>query len=191
MPADGRMKQTAYDYNFSYDGKQRIEIPNLSKTLLHPDPPKGYDEKADEGNKGLGRKKASSGKESVQETSVGTKVSASRSDHGKKIEGTYKGSGTLLSGKNVEDKYSEIDVVIERIDKTHVSVRIIESDEDYFDSPLIYTINKNKNGSYTLGIDKLPDAAITISKSGKLTFKHEKVNIDNNVYTLSIDAVKD
>ncbi len=79
---------------------------------------------------------------------------------------------------------------MKRIDKRHVSVRIIESDDDYFEAPLEYEIHVNKNGGYDLNIENLPEASIKITQNGKLTFKHKKVNIDNQIYTLEITAQK-
>lgn len=95
-----------------------------------------------------------------------------------------------MSDKKIEEKYPEIYVNLERIDKNHVSVHIIESEEDYFDSPLVYEIIKGKNGVYNLTIGKLPETTIQITNNGKLTFKHKKVNIDNHIYTLEINALK-
>lgn len=187
VPAQARLRQTAYDYNFGYEKKQRLAIPPLSPTLLNPNPPKGYKE-PEKKESAPTRKKATSGKDVVPETASSSKVNKNRSDYGRKISGKYKGTGSLLEGKSVEEKYPEIYVEIERIDKTHVSIRIIESEEDYFDSPLVYLIKTNKNGGYTLSIDKLPEAVIQIAKNGKLTFRHRKVNIDNRIYTLEISA---
>lgn len=94
-------------------------------------------------------------------------------------------------GTNVDENYSEISVILERVDKNHVKVRVIESDEDYFDTPLIYNIQKGKNGIFTLKIDKLPEATIQINTKGKMTFTHKKVNIGNKIYTLKIEANKE
>lgn len=192
MPAQGRLRQTAYDYNFGYEKKQRVNMPALSFTLLNPNSPKGYEEEnAAKRESTSSRRKASSGKDVIAETATGSRVNKTRTDNAKKIVGTYTGHGTLFSGKNIDEKYSEISVIIERKDKNQVFVRIIENDEDYFDAPLVYEVRKNKNGSYTLNIDKLPEAVIQITSSGKLTFKHRKVNIENQIYTLEITADKD
>lgn len=57
-------------------------------------------------------------------------------------------------------------------------------------SPLIYEVHINKNGAYLLNIEKLPEAVIQITKNGKMTFTHPKVNIDNQIYTLEIIGAK-
>jgi len=189
MPAQARLQQTSYDYNFGYVKNQKISIPALSYTLLNPNPPKGKEEEHTE-KKATARKKATSGKDVVHKT-TSTKVSTARSDNARKIEGRYTGNGTLLQGKNIDEEYSEISVIIERVDKNHVSVRIIESGEDYFESPLIYEISKDKKGNSILKIENLPEASILISSKGKLTFNHKKVNIENTIYTLKIIAEKE
>lgn len=191
MPSQARLRQTSYDYNFGYDKNQRISIPSLSPTLLNPNPSKSQ---ADEPlkPKGATRKKATSGKDVITEvTSNSSKVSASRSDNARKLEGKYNGNGSLLMGTSVDENYPEISVILERADKNHVKVRIIESGEDYFDAPLIYEIQKGKNGNFTLKIEKLPEATIQITSKGKMTFTHKKVNIENKIYTLKIDANRD
>ena len=189
MVSQARMNQTAYDYNFGYEKKQKIEMPPLSTTLLNPNLPKGYVEEIKE-KKDSTRKKASSGKDIVPDTQRSSKVNKSRSDIAKNVEGSYSGTGLLLYGKKVEEQYSDITIILERLDKSHVSVRIIESDEEYFDMPLEYVVSKGKNGSYLLSIEKLPEASIKIASNGTLTFMHKKVNIDNEIYTLEISGKK-
>lgn len=194
-PSQARLRQTSYDYNFGYEKRQHVNIPALSFKLLNPNSPKEGDNTTTEKTElASPRKKASSGKDITQETPSTTtnssKVNKSRSDNARKIEGRYNGNGKLLLGKNIDEIYREIYVLIERIDKNHVSVRIIESDEDYFDTPLVYEIQKGQKGDYKLIIEKLPEAVIQITDSGKLTFNHKKVNIDNIIYTLEIIAEK-
>lgn len=189
FPAYQRMRQTSYDYNFGYERRQTVEIPTLSPVLLNPNKPKGYVEKAEQ--KGNVRSKASSGKDVVASSNAsGSKVNKTRSELSRKVAGTYQGQGSLMAGKSVEEHYSDISVVMERKDRNHVTVRVVESGEDYFDSPLVYEIRSNKSGGYDLKIDKLPEATIQITKSGKLIFKHKKVNIDNQLYTLEITGQK-
>lgn len=191
-PSQARLRQTAYDYNFGYEKNQRISIPDLSFSLLKPNPPKSQINEPTKPNESSSRKKASSGRDVIPEASPGSsKASASRSDNARKIEGMYNGTGSLLSGTNIDENYSEISVILERVDKNHVKVRIIESEEDYFDAPLIYKIQKGKKGSFTLKIDNLPEATIQINAKGKMMFTHKKVNIENKIYTLKIEANKE
>lgn len=94
-------------------------------------------------------------------------------------------------GRQTDETYAEIDVIIEYIDKNHVSVRIIENEEDYFDTPLTYEVKNAKKGGFTLYLKDIPEAQIAISKDGSLVFKHNKVNIDDTIYTLEIKATKE
>ncbi len=188
LPAQVRMRQTAYDYNFGYVKKQFIELPHLSTTLLHPNPEKNTFEQTQTSKPE--RKKASSGTEMANIQVVGSKAKKSRSDFAQMISGTYTGSGKLLLNGKQDDYFSEIKVVIEKIDRTHVSVRIIENDEDFFETPLTYQVLTTKKGEYYLSIEKLPEAKISITKSGLMSFLHPKVYIDNQLYTLSISAKK-
>ncbi len=191
-PSQARLRQTAYDYNFGYEKNQRISIPNLSFSLLNPNPSKSRINEPSKSIEPSTRKKATSGKDVIPEVSQSSsKASASRSDNARKIEGNYNGNGSLLIGTSVDENYSEISVILERVDKNHVKVRIIESDEDYFDAPLIYNIQKGKNGIFILKIENLPEATIQINPNGKMTFTHKKVNIENKIYTLKIDATKE
>lgn len=187
-PANARLNQISHHYQFKYDSNQEISFNGLSSVLLNPDLPKNAPiaEPAK-------RKKAASGKSDVEDkkaTEAGSKAKKTRSDFGKQIAGTYSGSGRLLIGKVEDEAYGKIEVKIERIDKNNVKVRIIESDEDFFDSPLTYAIVADKNGGYKLTLNNVPSATILIDKNGRLTFNHNKVYIDGDAYTLTISARK-
>lgn len=190
-PASSRLHQTAYDYNFGYVKNQTLDIPPLSNKLLNPNPPKG--EPASTGGTRVVRKKATSGDSAAADNTATTSSRSKRSrvDLAKKISGSYTGSGQLLSGKEVEERYSFVTIILERQDKNHVAVRVIESDEDYFAAPLIYSIQKDKSGNYLLTIDELPEATIKIDSRGILSFNHKKVNIDDQLYILKITATKE
>lgn len=189
FPAQVRMRQTAYDYNFGYVKKQIIELPKLSATLLHPNPVKNTPEQSQSGRSE--RKKATSGKDISERQIVGSKAKRSRSDFAQIIAGTYIGSGKLLLKGKQDDFFPEIKVIVEKIDRTNVSVRIVESDEDFFETSLPYQVSTTKKGEYLLSIKNLPEAKIIITKNGSMTFLHSKVNIDNQIYTLSISAKRE
>ncbi|MGN0032376.1 MAG: hypothetical protein ACI358_01140 [Candidatus Limimorpha sp.] len=110
-------------------------------------------------------------------------------DYAQNIEGTYIGSGSLLHKGNTVESYSSVKIVITRIDKNKVSVNVIESGESFFDSDLRYSIMKTENG-YSLTLEGISSAVISISQNGNLTFNHPKVNIDGELYTLSVKAKK-
>ena len=66
---------------------------------------------------------------------------------------------------------------------------MIESGESFFGSELEYTIRKTDDG-YELVLNGIATAVISIDHNGKLSFTHPKVNIDGELYTLSINAEK-
>ena len=110
-------------------------------------------------------------------------------DFAKTISDTYVGSGSLLQKGNVVESYRSVKVVISRKDKNKVDVNVIESGESFFGSELEYTIRKTDDG-YELVLNGIATAVISIDHNGKLSFTHPKVNIDGELYTLSINAEK-
>lgn len=185
MTAQSRLGQLSYDYQFTYDKKQKIDISTLSTKLLREDHPKGVTEISVTNR----RKKATSGgNESTLVNS--SKAKKNRSDLAKNVIGIYQGSGVLLNGNRADEEYNDIKVEIKRIDKNHVSVTIVENGEEFFEAPLKYEVSVNGKKGYTLILEKVPNAIIEISKAGVLTFIHKNVNIDNEIYTLSIKGKK-
>lgn len=188
-PAHMRMRQTAYDYNFGYDKKQSFEIPPLSNKLLHPNPTKN-DPTESHTKSGI-RKKASSGiakQNNSKVKSPGTKAKKLKSDLSSKIAGTYNGNGKLYAGKIMEDSYSDIQIIITKVDKNHANLRVIENDEDFFESPISLTVTKLTNGGYKLSNKELNGLTVTISKKGELSFNHSQVLIDDEQFMLTITA---
>lgn len=127
LVSEARNQQLAYDYEFEYDKTQTIDISGLSPTLIHPNAPKENPLTV----KTSRRAKASSS-EPVSTTPSSSKARKSRKNLSSIVEGTYRGSGKLLLNKAVDETYSDIMLIIEPIDKTQVSVRIVESGEDFF-----------------------------------------------------------
>lgn len=185
LVSEARNQQLAYDYEFEYDKTQTIDISGLSPTLIHPNAPKENPLTV----KTSRRAKASSA-ETVSATTSGSKARKSRKNLSAIVEGTYRGSGKLLLNKAVDETYSDIILIIEQIDKTHVSVRIVESGEDFFETPLQYEVKDNGRKGYVLTLNGLPKCNLLITKNGTATFTHNAVNIDNVIYTLIIDAKK-
>ena len=188
LPAQSRLRQTAYDYSFGYVKHQQLDIPQLSPTLLHPNPEKNAPEAKEEVKST--RKKASSGKAVETSSPKSSKVSKSRTAPANKIAGNYFGTGQLLNNKKQEESYSNIEIEITPVDKNSVKVRIIEDGEDFFEEPLVYNVRVDNKGIYQLKIGNIPTAIITITKSGALSFTHPKVNIDDTMYNLVIRANK-
>lgn len=189
-PSQSRLRQTAYDYNFGYNKIQTFKMPQLAFQLKNPNPTK---EQLASPAKSTTRKKATSGgtpKADNTKKSSGTKAKKLKSNISSNIIGVYKGSGELLLDNNTEESYSEIIAIIEQVDKNHVTIKISESGEDFFESNLSFLVKKGKNGSFDIMMEDLPEVTGSISKSGVLTLSHPQVNIDGDIYTLIINVQK-
>lgn len=169
IPTDSRLKQTAYDYNFGYASVQDLHVPELMTQLRNPNQTK---------------------EALVKAATPSTTAKKTLADIAEKVCGTYSGSGVLRVVKNTVERYDNIVVVIERIDRTHVAVSVIENGEDYFGAPVNYVVAYDDNGDYSLVADNLPEATIKISQAGTLSYKHKRANIDDTTYTLEITAQK-
>lgn len=94
-----------------------------------------------------------------------------------------------LKGKIIEE-YSNVKVVVLRIDNNTVNVDVVENGESYFSTKSKYQVKKKGKNTYVLSLNGIPDAFITIDNAGHLTYIHPKVNIDGDIYTLNITATK-
>lgn len=186
-PASERVGQLSHAYNFTYDKNQTLNLPQLSTTLLHPDAPKNAPAPVVEQPK---KKKAVSAETVAPSEESAGKVKKSIADAAKKVAGTYSGKATLYNGKNIEEEYGQVELVIERIDKQTVTVQVIESDEEFFENPVTYTVVSDKKGGYILTNPSVATCKITISKDGKLEYTHPRVEIDDVMYTLKASASK-
>lgn len=180
-----RQDQLSYNGEFSYDKYQRAAVDGLSTTLLRQDPPKNTANASSHSK----RKKYSSGGSKTSASGTSKAKTKNRNLSGA-VVGTYQCSGKLLNGYSTDEEYPSVQIVIEQIDKTLVSVDVIESGESFFESPMEYTVKANGRSGYLLTLQGVPDATIEITKSGKITFLHKKVNIDGDIYTLSIKGNK-
>lgn len=122
---------------------------------------------------------------------LGDKSRKSLKDFGQAIEGVYKGIGTLTDKNgNIIEEYSEIEIEISRVDNKNVTINVIDDNgEQFFVSPNPYKVSKGSNGNYSLSHSKIQGADVLIDKNGKATYKHPKVNIDGDMYTLKISAL--
>ena len=107
------------------------------------------------------------------------------------IVGDFVGSGTLMEKGTVIETYNGITVSIRRVEKNIVGVNVIEKDgTSFFASVILYTLQKNDNGSFILREKSDMDQTIEISSAGIMQFTHTKVNIDDVLYQLFIVAHK-
>ena len=182
-----QMASNQLDYNYKYLSTQSTNedisfapiIDNGEKKILHCYDNSGYVSDAgvieNEGTTVVKRKSSVARRKSI--------------DFAQVVSGTYIGSGSLLlKGKTVES-YSSIKVVIDRKAENLVNVRVIESGESFFGSELEYSVKRSDDG-YELVLVGISNAVISIDYEGKLSFNHPKVNIDGELYKLSISAGK-
>lgn len=187
MPSfDGWQANSGFAYEKNQNAIQ--DIP-MSTSVERNDPPR-LTEKTYTPEK-ISRKKAISGASApTTPTQKASKAKKSRTDFGTAVAGDYTGSGTLKSARTAVESYGNILVSIVRINASTVRVRVIESGEEFFESPMDYTVKRQKDGTYLLTLPDIPSAKITLTPDHKLTYIHGKVNIDNELYTLSINARK-
>lgn len=185
------MKQLAYNYSFTYLKNQYALQDVQLKPLANPDTPKEPSVMTVKPS----RKKAISNTAYTNASPLDnksgnatSKAKKTRGDFGKNLAGTYDGTGSLKQKGRIIEAYDNISIIITRIDKTTVSVQVVESDEEFFESPSIYDIKRQSDGSFLLTMRDIPSAAIKIAPSGAITYTHNKVNIDNEMYHLTIKA---
>lgn len=177
--------QWAYFGEYSYDKYQRAAVDGLSPILLRQDPPKDTTNASSHSKR---RKYSSAGYNTSASTT--SKAKTKNRNLSGAVVGTYLCSGKLMIHNATDEEYPSVQIVIDQIDKTHVSVKVIESGESFFESPMEYTVKANGMNGYILTLEGVPDATIEITKPGKITFLHKKVNINGDIYTLSIKGNK-
>lgn len=189
MTAGARSEQLSYEYAFTYlSGQKAIQdVPMIPLRRLDP---MKEDIAQAAAVKAKPRAKAVSGTTASDVEKTKGSTAKKRSDHAASVCGAYSGRGTLKSGKTVEEEYSDVEIVIERVDKTHVKVTFNENGEEFFEAPDTYEVTR-KNGDYLLTIPGLPAATITITKRGKLTYSHKSVLLDDATYNLTATATRD
>ena len=189
-PAFARLDQTQYQYQYKYLSSQST---NEDFTFTRP---------TDNGfirTVGNEPQRNETQLENFEGTPTATSTAAPRRgktstalrnlrDYGKEVAGTYVGTGRLMLNSEEMESYTDIKVVIKRIDKNNVLVEVYENSEAFFKSGNKYSIKKGDNGQFTLSLIGIPSATITISKNKNMVYLHPKVNIDGEIYTLEIKA---
>lgn len=190
MTRDG---QDAYAYHYKY---KKLQTTNQDLNFTFPDivlldPPQSTLNN-DEANKNHSQT-------SINETVTGGNGSGVKSQKKLKtspkatkdltsdIVGDFVGSGTLMEKGTVIETYNGITVSIRRVETNIVGVNVIEKDgTSFFASDILYTLQKNDNGSFILREKSDKDQTIEISSAGIMQFTHTKVNIDDVLYQLFI-----
>lgn len=119
-----------------------------------------------------------------------SKSSRTLKDYGKQVEGSYTCSGRLKQRGSVVESYSDVKIVITRIDKNNVYVDVKEGGESFFSSKGKYAIKKDVKGGFVLTLSGISTAVIKIDVEGRITYVHPKVNIDGDMYTLEANGNK-
>jgi len=188
LPADSRLDQTSYKYQFKYLKDQRTNN-DFMFTKPKIDYVSGVSQVVYENN----RDEAATDNDGIVASVVSGKKVSSHStktfkDYGENVEGEYKGTGTLKLDDEVIEKYSDITVVIERVSDNTVNVNVIEGEDKFFKYPLVYNVEKKGSG-YSLTCRDIKSAIIKIDKNKRMVFVHPRINIDGDIYSLSINSV--
>lgn len=191
LPSCWRLGQTQYKHKYKYLSAQatnqdlrfaKIVDFGYKKTLQN-----------DDVSETVAAKTINPNNSATSSTVVRKKYSVSKrtlNDNAELVSGTYSGTGYLSQKNKTIEEYSNIKVVVLRIDNNTVNVDVIESGESYFSTKNKYLTKKKGKNTYVLSLNGIPDAFITIDKAGHLTYIHPKVNIDGEIYTLNITANK-
>ena len=135
------------------------------------------------------RVKASASVSSDNQTSASKRQI--KKDVSKFVSGSYIGTGSLSQKGKIVEKYDLVKVLITRIDNANVLIDVVEGGESFFNSKIRYQVVKKGKNTYVLSLNGVSGASIIIDKNGRLTFKHPKVNIEGELYTLNINAEKE
>ena len=104
------------------------------------------------------------------------------------ITGTYSGSGELLDGSDIIEKYDNLNIIVKKKDENTVSVSVLDFDGySFFDEELVYSVTKQDN-QYVLK-QKGANSRIVI-KNGILSYTNHSINDGDMIYTLKINANK-
>lgn len=124
-----------------------------------------------------------------KEPLIGQKSNKSLNDYAMQVQGDYVGNGSLRFEGNVLESYTSIKIVISRIEKDKVAVNVVESNgEQFFTQSSPYMVKKNSDGSFTLISCEIDSAKIIIQTGKNAQYNHPMVNIDGDIYELTISA---
>ena len=155
---------------FRYDKKQSISthIPNA--------PYSNIGERKKIG--GSGTKLLKNKKESSSNTGLLIK------DYGKKLQGEYTVKGTLKSNNEVVETYSNLIIIIKRIDNKTVTVEIADNNQETILEPEKYIIKKNGN---TFVLTSTNNSYSTLKiENDKIEYKNSNIIIDDVKYIITL-----
>ena len=192
---ESRQNQLDHQYNFRYLSTQTINDnlaftrPNLTTIPFIVAKPDTTPEQIEEPVREQKSVKEETSSKSTK--SFGSKSTKSFKDFGLLLSGTYEGDGVLKLNKKSIESYKNIKVELRRVDNTQVAVQVVEANGvEFFGQSSIYTIKKNRDGSYVLTHNSISVATITIDANSNMLYMHPRVNIDGELYMLEIKARK-
>jgi len=188
LPADNQLEQGAYAHRYKYLSQQTTNHDiNIKQPILNDKPSDISHPTAMKVAKGIDVSTSTKSQKHLNQKSKKT-----FKDFGSQIEGKYVGEGTLTKDKKVIERYKGMSVSIRRISSDKVAVMVEEQDgSKFFFEESQYTVTKSNNEKYLLALDGINSATITIDNTKHLIYIHPKVNIDGDIYELSIKGVKE
>ena len=184
------MTQDAYVFKYKYNRYQNAnhDIVFTEPVITYLDPPE--QEVTVEATASSAQSEQSQ-QSTISTKKLGEKAAKKLSDNTSLLEGSYMGSGKLTKNKETIEEYSTITVKVKSINKNTVAVNVVESNGDkFFANDSQYDVTRGKDGSYILTNKAVRDAKITISATKKLTYDHPRVNIEGEIYHLTVRATK-
>lgn len=182
LPANSVCKTTNHLYCYEYTSEQKtnqdLQFTKPQFELYKPETPVLQNDNVETGSK-------------TNKTLSSSSSTKTLKDNAAKIEGTYVGEGTLKQGNEIIETYNSISISIKRKSKDIVLVNVIESDgSKFFATDGEYNIKKQSDGKYVLTLNGINNATIEIDTNNSLIYIHPRVNIDNEIYILTINAKK-
>ena len=190
-PATYRLAQIQYKYQYKYLSQHSTNEYFTSVPIID----NGVDKVVFEPKKSTKARSNILGSESNDRIEISPLVVESEStasrhsfkDDAKRVAGSYSGQGKLQKDDKDIEQFDKITVVIDRIGRNKVEVNILENGEPFFDSKIKYDVKKDGD-RYVLTLVGISSATIIINEDGTIEFNHPKVNIDDDIYTLKIEA---
>lgn len=194
-----RDEQLSYLYNFSYEKKQFTNNDIQLTRYIAPTTIRNGKSGNNQSGKKSNLKSSTKGKNSkAKKTSSTTKTNKTKKSNLKKgidltsIRATYSGTGELTSNKRVISKYTNLSLALNPTSETAVEVIIyIDKNTKVFDEPELFILNKEEstNGKIVLYLNDNPGSKIVIS-GNNISYLNPDVNVDDEIFTLSIQASK-
>lgn len=184
LPCMNMLDTPSYQYQYKYIEQQKTNSDiNFTKAVFN-EPVKIRTQN---------KKQLASSNDKIEGSFINNRKSSQKSsgslDNTMLIEKEYVGNGELLHNNSVIESYSNIRVIIKRINKNEVQVNVVESNgNEYFNGSAIYTVSKDSNGSFKLTHSTIPSATISIDNNGNLNYVRPRVSIEGYIYKLKISA---